>query len=625
MARQLYIRIIWNLTGANSSSTALSTYNKSQVRMSLNKSMHPRNRYKDKPPDFSYLACKYPDFEKHVHTNLAGRAMLNFKEPEAVRALTCTLLKEDFGLTIDIPLERLIPTVPLRLNYIHWVEDLIGGQRKPRRGIDIGTGASCIYPLLGASMNGWHYLATEVDDICFDYATRNVEQNNLSDLIKVVKVPQKTLLMDALKEESSMVYDFCMCNPPFFANQLEAKGVNSRNSRRPPPSSVNTGGVTEIMAEGGELEFVKRIIHDSLQLKTRLRWYSCMLGKKCSLAPLKEELRKQGVPKVTHTEFCQGRTMRWALAWSFYDDVTVPSPPSKKRKLEKSRKPLSFMLPQPTLKELQSQASSIGCPSDTRPVDIVTAWLEQTLTDLKVLHKRVPCGRKEQSLFLTAVENTWVHVRQRRRDQGRHLKELPRAPPCGTSTPTSTAQNPPSQRQSATCALDSTRSHSHPTTATLGPGSVLQSAIDEAPEANSQGTSVQEAKSQEEETSGVPVVLDSCTEKQANMEFKYSAPTTSLAQKQETMTTIPVVLTEALEEQVKETEQELAPPVAGRPHSPSAVQHFLFKCLVNVKAEEQDVSVEIHWVEGLNKDLMNQLCTYLKNALFRVVVQPMGT
>ena len=34
------------------------------------------------------------------------------------------------------------------------------------------------------------------------------------------------------------------------------------------------------MAEGGELEFVKRIIHDSLQLKKRLRWYSCMLGKK---------------------------------------------------------------------------------------------------------------------------------------------------------------------------------------------------------------------------------------------------------------------------------------------------------------------------------------------------------
>lgn len=47
-----------------------------------------------------------------------------------------------------------------------------------------GTGASCIYPLLGATMNGWYFLATEVDDICFDYATKNVEQNNLSDLIR---------------------------------------------------------------------------------------------------------------------------------------------------------------------------------------------------------------------------------------------------------------------------------------------------------------------------------------------------------------------------------------------------------------------------------------------------------
>lgn len=50
-----------------------------------------------------------------------------------------------------------------------------------------GTGASCIYPLLGATMNGWYFLATEVDDICFNYATKNVEQNSLSDLIKGVR------------------------------------------------------------------------------------------------------------------------------------------------------------------------------------------------------------------------------------------------------------------------------------------------------------------------------------------------------------------------------------------------------------------------------------------------------
>ncbi|XP_038817225.1 RNA N6-adenosine-methyltransferase METTL16-like [Salvelinus namaycush] len=227
---------------------------------------------------------------------------------------------------------------------------------------ELCTGASCIYPLLGASMNGWHYLATEVDDICFDYATRNVEQNNLSDL-KVVKVPQKTLLMDALKEESAIVYDFCMCNPPFSANQLEAKGVNSRNSRRPPPSSVNTGGVTEIMAEGGELEFVKRIIHDSLQLKTRLRLPTVRRGNWRSL--------------VSHCPSC----------------CCSPRPP------------------------LQAVPPTPGLWRPSLP-----GWRRHS--DLKVLHKRVPCGRKEQSLFLTAVENTWIH-----RDQGPHLRAAQSAPP----------------------------------------------------------------------------------------------------------------------------------------------------------------------------------------------------
>lgn len=45
----------------------------SRPDMALNKSMHARNRYKDKPPDFAYLAGKYPEFQQHVQTTLAGR------------------------------------------------------------------------------------------------------------------------------------------------------------------------------------------------------------------------------------------------------------------------------------------------------------------------------------------------------------------------------------------------------------------------------------------------------------------------------------------------------------------------------------------------------------------------
>ncbi|XP_012871770.1 PREDICTED: methyltransferase-like protein 16 [Dipodomys ordii] len=533
--------------------------------MALSKSMHARNRYKDKPPDFAYLASKYPDFKQHVQMNLNGRVSLNFKDPEAVRALTCTLLKEDFGLSIDIPLERLIPTVPLRLNYIHWVEDLIGHQESDkstlRRGIDIGTGASCIYPLLGATLNGWYFLATEVDDMCFNYAKKNVEQNNLSDLIKVVKVPQKTLLMDALKEESEIIYDFCMCNPPFFANQLEAKGVNSRNPRRPPPSSVNTGGITEIMAEGGELEFVKRIIHDSLQLKKRLRWYSCMLGKKCSLAPLKKELRIQG---------CH-----------------VPSPPSKRRKLEKPRKPITFVVLESMMKELALKASSLGSET-VEGIVVVTTWIEKILTDLKVQHKRVPCGNEEVSLFLTAIENSWIHLRRRKRERVRQLREVPRAPedviqaleekkstPKGSGSSQDMAQAP---RESALCG----------------------SALPEGESATVDGhCPSQESLSQEE----IPEAMeDERSEERGGMAAVESCMGSSNgAQDQEAS------------EQLGSTVVEKAKHLQG------TAGPYLFKCLIKVKKEVDDTLVEMHWVAGQNRDLMNQLCTYIRNQIFRLV------
>lgn len=44
-----------------------------------------------------------------------------------------------------------------------------------------------------------------------------------------------------------------------------------------------------------------------------------MLGKKESLLELKNYLRHSNILNVSETQFCQGRTMRWAIAWSFHD------------------------------------------------------------------------------------------------------------------------------------------------------------------------------------------------------------------------------------------------------------------------------------------------------------------
>lgn len=58
--------------------------------------------------------------------------------------------------------------MPNRSNYIHWIEDLLSSDIIPKtnsdgdtvRGFDIGTGANCIYPLLGASLLGWNFVAS---------------------------------------------------------------------------------------------------------------------------------------------------------------------------------------------------------------------------------------------------------------------------------------------------------------------------------------------------------------------------------------------------------------------------------------------------------------------------------
>lgn len=44
-----------------------------------------------------------------------------------------------------------------------------------------------------------------------------------------------------------------------------------------------------------------------------------MLGKKESLIELKSYLKQKNVSNVSETQFCQGHTMRWAIAWSFHE------------------------------------------------------------------------------------------------------------------------------------------------------------------------------------------------------------------------------------------------------------------------------------------------------------------
>ena len=203
--------------------------------MSLRKFMHPRNKYKEEP-DFKKLAEIYPEFRKHMITvseqflwltslccfrqflsvyfiqDLLGKLRYNFKNEESLRVLAKILLKHDFGIDVEIPAEKLVPTLPLRLNYVLWIEDLLKharlGEAEQIHGIDIGrnrtdceecqlgngifylfryfgagAGAVCIYPLLCAKINRWKMTGTEINKSSVDYARKNIENNCLDRLI----------------------------------------------------------------------------------------------------------------------------------------------------------------------------------------------------------------------------------------------------------------------------------------------------------------------------------------------------------------------------------------------------------------------------------------------------------
>ncbi|XP_068656907.1 uncharacterized protein [Aristolochia californica] len=313
--------------------------------------IHPRNRYSENAPDFRLLASLYPSFEPFVYYSRGGWPRIDWTDYNATRELTRVLLDHDHNVKWWIPDGQLCPAVPNRSNYIHWIEDLLSSDIISRfdgcgdkvRGFDIGTGANCIYPLLGASLLGWSFVGSDVTDIAIEWARKNVDSNpHLLDLIEIRRVGDDSEVEDSAditvkySEETffgqntdqsrvdkkthaglpvllgvvrdSENFDFCMCNPPFFKT-IEEAGLN--------PETSFGGTHEEMVCPGGEQVFITKIIEDSVELKQSFRWYTSMVGRKANLKFLVSKLREVGVSIVKTTEFVQGQTSRWGLAWSF--------------------------------------------------------------------------------------------------------------------------------------------------------------------------------------------------------------------------------------------------------------------------------------------------------------------
>ncbi|CAG9859973.1 unnamed protein product [Phyllotreta striolata] len=372
--------------------------------MAVSRYMHPRNIYKT-PPNFKKLALDYPEFREFVTHDVTGKVSLDFKNTKSLRCLSTILLKKDFGLEVEIPLNKLIPTIPLRINYILWLEDLLTliDNKEKIKGIDIGTGASCVYPLLGAKKNGWYMVASEVDEESVRSAKSNVDRNNLQELVQVKKVTEDVILKELVQSEE---YDFCMCNPPFFGNVQELQpNSKSRNLSRPKPKNSFCASVNEVVVKGGEVEFLSKLIEESKELGMKIKIYSTMVGCKKNLPQLKKLLREAEVCSFKETEFCQGNTTRWGLAWTFCSHFDLKKCPDYIKEISRKTKlkePLSLVLLD------ESDEFSLNNARDS---------LIKLFNGLKMSVEEISRKKDVIRYFVYASANTWSHQRRKRREK----------------------------------------------------------------------------------------------------------------------------------------------------------------------------------------------------------------
>lgn len=85
------------------------------------------------------------------------------------------------------------------------------------------------------------------------------------------KIEGDSLLLEALGDSPEQ-YDFCMCNPPFFSTTQELNCFfKSRKESRPRPRNAFCASVNEVVAKGGEVDFITKLIGESERLQDKVR------------------------------------------------------------------------------------------------------------------------------------------------------------------------------------------------------------------------------------------------------------------------------------------------------------------------------------------------------------------
>ena len=287
--------------------------------------MHPKNIHQA-PYPLEKLTKAHPPLAEFVHINTFGRETVDFSSAHAVFHLNKALLEYYYNITgWHIPEGYLCPPIPSRADYIHYLQELL--QEIPIThtitALDVGTGANCIYALLGAQMYNWNVVGCDIDATAVAAAKKNaMATEGLSEKIEIRHQTNNAHIFEGIILPDEF-YHVTVCNPPFYGSEEEANKNTIRKLKQlnPEKSILELernfkGRPNELWCNGGEALFIKRMIKQSVSFKDQVGWFTTLVSKKEHLTKIYKLLQKLNTDYKT-LQMKQGHKETRVVAWRF--------------------------------------------------------------------------------------------------------------------------------------------------------------------------------------------------------------------------------------------------------------------------------------------------------------------
>jgi len=301
----------------------------------IKEALHPRNLHR-KRYDFNLLIKSTPSLSDFVKPNKFGDLSIDFFNPMAVIALNKALLKQYYGIeNWDIPKGYLCPPVPGRADYMHYVADLLEQSKLEAlpqaisteiNVLDIGVGANCIYPIIGAQAYHWSFVGTDIDSIALANAQKIITTNpSITNSISFRKQDNPNSIFNGIIHKDDF-FHLSICNPPFHQSQEEAtqgslRKLKNLTGQEKQDLLLNFGGQSnELWCRGGDEAFLRSMIYQSQHYAENVLWFTSLVAKKSTLKTIYKTLKKVKAKSVKTIPMGQGNKVSRIVAWSFFNE-----------------------------------------------------------------------------------------------------------------------------------------------------------------------------------------------------------------------------------------------------------------------------------------------------------------